>query len=159
MGHSPSGYLSAVKITQVVASCCLLPWGKHGSAGRCLCSAFPRSWAHCGPGKVPGANAAQQWLTLSAPVSPPCQNSSSGGFPVLHTIPCSLSPSPAPRAPWICFPLLHSSMESMVVAEPSSERCSTQNQTSRQICNTPFKTCFVLMPKGRNCIELATVQM
>lgn len=171
-GHSPPGYLSAVKITQMVASDSLLadsfPGGKHGSSGHWV---PPLSFSQelclqglAGPSKVPGGFAAQQQPTLQAPshpISPGCCNSSSSrtrsrGLPVLcaDTLQLLLL-----NFPWTCFPLACLYTEKMIVAKPGSEPRSTQSHMQRQKRSTPLKTCFVLMPKGRNCVVLATVQM
>lgn len=159
MGHSPPGYLSAVTITQVVASDSLLAVCCPGASTAALAadwlgSAFPKSCARSRVLMLLSSDwLCQRQSPLGAKIPP------QGAFQCSTRPPAALLPPLLLELPWICFPLLPSSIEKMVVAKPRSERCSTQAHTSRQICNTPFKTCFVLMPKGRNRIELAAVQM
>lgn len=125
-GHSPPGYLSAVKITQVLASDSLLAL-LHQASGGCWLSLLSFSQELClvGTSKVSHAGTAQQWPTFQAlnhPISPWCQNSCtshsrSRSLPELCATTLKSFSLPTPKAPmgllpsglfiqgrWLCKP-------------------------------------------------------
>lgn len=143
MGHSPPGYLSAVKITQAVASDSLLAASCPGAsmavtAVDCPCSAFPRAvltvagWTQQGP-RCLHCSAATNFASTQSSKLPlvlkfllkSCQvkglSSALCNHPAPHLLTLLLN------LPWTSFPLARSSIEKMVVVKPSSEPDSTQS--------------------------------
>ena len=140
MGHSPPGYLSAVKITQVVASDSLLAVSCPGASmaavfADCLRSAFPGSCAYCGwldPARCLHCSAVTNFASTQSsnlPLVPKfllnsCQVKGPSSTPCNH--PAALL-TQLLNLPWTCFSLACLYTEKMVVAKPSSEPHSTQS--------------------------------
>lgn len=120
MGHSPPGYLSAVKITQVVASDSCLTVSCPGASmaavvAACLRSAFPRSCAYCGwldPARsqaltLLSSDQLCKQTVIQSPLGaeiPPEVMPGQGAFRCSMQPPCSPSPYPAPKAPMDLLP-------------------------------------------------------
>lgn len=164
-GHSPPGYLSAIKITQVVASdslcaACCPGTGTVVVATAGLCSAFPWScWLSC----LDPASSQLLALLAVTTLGSTCPLLRAGILPSGHARPRGLPVFPATTlqvfSPMNSLPRAHFSIEKLAVVKLGSEPHAMHSHKQGQICNAPFKTCSVLMPKGRSCTVLATVQM